>query len=124
MKSVFIAVIFFCFCFKVQAQAGNHPTTLNTENYILKAQAETNRLKVSLNLTDVQYQKVLEINKDYFKKLADIRTSDAANPTLRREKLDELNKKREDELKRNLVDWQFTKYKNQIDSIRHQITGH
>lgn len=97
---------------------------INVSNYISKAQAETNRLKASLNLTDVQYQKVLEINKDYFKKLADIRTSDADNPALRRQKLDELNKKREDELKRNLIDWQFTKYINKIDSIRHQMTGH
>lgn len=123
MKSIFFAVVFFCFCYNCNAQSGNS-NQLTNENYVSKAKQETDRLKVMLNLNTLQYQKILEINKDYFKKLADIRTSDADNPALRRQKLDELNKKREDELKRNLIDWQFTKYINKIDSIRHQMTGH
>ena len=123
MKVFYLAFIPLFLLIATKGFAQNN-SPVNVSNYISKAQAETNRLKASLNLTDVQYQKILEINKDYFKKLADIRTSDADNPALRRQKLDELNKKREDDLKRTLIDWQFTKYKNQMDSILHQMTGH
>lgn len=91
---------------------------LTSANFLAKAQKETEMMKDRLILNNTQAQKILIINSDYFKNLADLRITDLSNPHVHKQKIDALNKKREDDFKKELQEWQFTKYKNHIDSIR------
>lgn len=68
-------------------------------------------LEKELSLTDAQYDQVKEVYTNIFNKQMELREKSTGDRSVMREKMVELNKEREKEMKVILDDEQFTKWK-------------